>query len=189
MRSNSAHLTPDGRGDRLTKTISPNPLFSVQVTWPSLPQLGIPSPIKISSFLTTSAIHHGPLQAAGFHLKVTNNDGAPPTPACYQHSTLDCGSISLTTTPTNLVLSRSRIINNTLESVLTFTFSDAAGNASATVLEQVGRGASKAARLNKDGHLIKDYYDLPKPAPQSALPVIIAFIKRPTSIPFPSLPR
>src|SRR6185369_9059727 len=62
-------------------------------------------------------------------------------------------------------------------------FSDAAGNASATVLEQVGRGAFKAARLNKDGHLIKGYYDLPKPAPQSALPVIIAFIKRPTSIP------
>ena len=162
MRSNSAHLTPDGRGDRLTKTISPNPLFSVQVTWPSLPQLGIPSPIKISSFLTTSATHHGPLQAAGFHLKVTNNDGAPPTPDCYQHSTLDCGSSSLITTPTNLVLSRSRIINNTLESVLTFTFSDAAGNASATVLEQVGRGGSKAARLNKDGHLIKDYYDLPQ---------------------------
>jgi hypothetical protein len=24
----------------------------------------------------------------------------------------------------------------------------------------LGRGASKAARLNKDGHLIKDYYDL-----------------------------
>jgi hypothetical protein len=41
-------------------------------------------------------------------------------------------------------------------------FSDAAGNTSATVLEQVGRGASKAARLNKDGHLIKDYYDLPQ---------------------------
>lgn len=40
--------------------------------------------------------------------------------------------------------------------------SDAAGNASATVLEQIGRGASKAARLNKDGHLIKDYYDLPQ---------------------------
>jgi hypothetical protein len=43
---------------------------------------------------------------------------------------------------------------------------------------------SKAPRLNKDGHLIKDYYDLPKPAPHSALPVIIAFIKRPLSIPF-----
>gem|GEM_PF-2706782 len=43
----------------------------------------------------------------------------------------------------------------------------------------MGRGASKAARLNKDGHLITDYYDLPKPAPHSALPVIIAVIKTP----------
>jgi hypothetical protein len=78
---------------------------------------------------------------------------------------LNGDSSRLTTTPTELDPSRSQISNNTLESFSTFTFSDAAGNASATVLEQVGRGASKAARLNKDGHLIKDYYDLPKPAP------------------------
>ena len=38
---------------------------------------------------------------------------------------------------------------------------------------------SKAPRLNKDGHLITDYYDLPKPAPHSALPVIIAVIMTP----------
>jgi hypothetical protein len=60
-----------------------------------------------------------------------------------------------------------------------FTFSDAAGKPSATVLEHMGRGVSKAPRLDKDGHLITGYYDLHKTAPHSALPVIIAVIKTP----------
>ena len=165
MRSNSAHLTPDGRGDRLTKTTSSNCFFQFRSHGPVSLNWGYHLQSKISSFSPTLPLTFGPLQAAGFHLKVTNTDAAHPRHDCHQHSTLNRDSSSLTTTPTNLDLSRSRIINNTLESVLTFTFSDAAGNASATVLEQVGRGASKAARLNKDGHLIKDYYDLPKPAP------------------------
>jgi len=63
-------------------------------------------------------------------------------------------------------------------------FSDAAGKPSATILEQRGRGEFKATRLNKAGHLITGYYDLPKPAPHSALPVIIAVINTPAFIPF-----
>ena len=46
-----------------------------------------------------------------------------------------------------------------------FQFSDAAGKASATVLEQEGFGTK---RLNKDGHLITEDSVLPTTAPGGA---------------------
>jgi hypothetical protein len=82
-----------------------------------------------------------------------------------------------------------KISNNILESFLTFTFSDAAGNASATVLEKVGRAASKAARLNKDGHLIKDYYDLPQTSALIGAPGHNSFYQTPHFYSFHCSPR
>ena len=44
----------------MAQLIEPDTPFSVQVTWPSLPQLGIRSPIKNFLFLTNSATHLWP---------------------------------------------------------------------------------------------------------------------------------
>ncbi len=146
------------------------------------PSTGDSNSIKKFLFLTAAATHLWPAaKAAGFRLKATKTTPHPRHD--YHQQSISTVTPILSQRHPHNTEPRPQISNNTLESFITFTFSDAAGNASATVLEQAGRGASKAARLNKDGHLIKDYYDLPKTAPQSALPVIIAFIKRPTSIP------
>jgi hypothetical protein len=60
-------------------------------------------------------------------------------------------------------------------------FSEAAGKASATVLEQ---RVSAAKRLNKDGHLITRNYVLPTPAPVGAPEHNLALSNASPSIPF-----